>query len=231
MGELEPTPEQLGLDPSETGEEEKEDQITVGEKEIKLEDGESMKFPTLEVERMHLFIGKTESGLGELPEAYETTVGDGVYLTSQREAAEGYAIRRSNGGDVPTVYEAEIQNLSLLDLTTYKTQEIFADYFKEQLLKWREQELPKKEYINEPQRNRLSLIVDQVVERIKGKSFGGMRDLTFTFGFLVRDLLTREGFDGLKIEEGGEGRGEIGNHDSYVIFNPQQVKIIKESKV
>ena len=206
MSEAEITPEDRGLDPSEMGEEEKGDnKITAGEKEIKLEDGESIKFPTVEVERMHLFIGKTESGLVEVPEAYETTVGDGVYLTSQQEAAEGYALRRSKGGvsSVPTVYKVEIQNLSLLDLTTQEAQEKFTSYWKEQLLKLRE-ELVHKEW------SAKEAAVDQAILNINTNSIRGLRDITFSFGNLVRDTLKREGFDGLTIEEGGEGRGRAG---------------------
>lgn len=214
----------MGLDPSEIGEEEKKDQITVGEREIKLEDGESIRFPTVEVEKKHLFIGKSELGLVEVPEAYETTVGDGVYLTSQQEAAEGYALRRSKGGGVPTIYKAEIQNLSLLDLTSQEAQEKFTSYWKEQLLKLRE-ELVHKEW------SAKEAAVDQALLNINTNSIRGLRDITFSFGDLVRETLKREGFDGLIIEEGGEGRGEIGNHDSYVIFNPQDVRIIKETKV
>ena len=175
---------------------------------------------------MRLFVGKGEAGLTEIPEAEETTVGAGVYLTSQQSAAEGYALRRAETNGTPTVYEAEIQNLRLLDLTTQEAQEKFTRYWKEQLLKWKERQ-PSKKW--SPQ----EYAADQILLKISSKNISGMRDITFNFTSLVRDTLTREGFDGLTIEEGGEGWGEakIGAHDSYVIFDPQAVKLIKETIV
>ena len=225
MGESEPTLGEMGLDPSEMEIEQNEDKVFIGEKEITLEEGESIKFPTIEVERLHLFVGKSESGLTKIPEAEETTVGDGVYLTPQRNIAEGYALRRIEvtKGD-PTVYEVEITNLTILDLTSPESLESFARYFKEHLLKLREELIDKEWSVQEN-------AVDQALNKINSKSVLGMSDITFSFGPLVRDILSRQGFDGLKTEEGGEGRGEIGNHDSYVIFDPDAVKVVKESRM
>ena len=41
---------------------------------------------------------------------------------------------------------------------------------------------------------------------------------------LTTQIVQKEGFDGLIAIEGGEG-DEIGEHDSYVIFNPDNVNL------
>src|SRR3989344_3233496 len=115
---------------------ENEDLVSSGEKEVILDNGERLNLPTLEVERMTLFHGSATAGIQNLEAADETTVGNGVYLTSDPKAAAGYAAIRSKG-EIPSVYETEISNLTLLDLRENSGIESFSQYFLQELLKWR----------------------------------------------------------------------------------------------
>lgn len=139
----------------------------------------------------------------------EATIGQGLYLTSDIDAAAGYAKRRSKGkgGLVPSVYKVEVTNLRMADLRTMEGVKLFADLLRERLsaeikkpnLKWYQ-------------------------EAIQSNSYKALKDITWNHQDLVTQIIKGQGFDGLIAIEGGEGE-EIGNHDSYVVFDSSKAEV------
>lgn len=81
------------------------------------------------IDKMVLYHGSPISGLTNLNTAEETTLGQGLYLTSDQKAGLGYALRRAKGrrDAIPTVYEVEVKNMRLADFREPKTLAIFAE--------------------------------------------------------------------------------------------------------
>ncbi len=202
-------------------------------KDVPLSNGETLSLPSIHISKAKLFVGSAISGMRELENADETTVGSGVYLTSQQEVARGYAKVRVRSFQIPTVYEAEVVDMDILDLTVRAGVEEFAKLWKQELRIWGDEVLPTTEVANEMVREIYKEKIHRVIDSINRNSFRFLKDLTFSFGDLIRKVLTQHGYDGLKTIEGGEsGNGvTIGDHDTYVIFDPQRVKMIKEEKV
>ena len=200
-------------------------------KEIQLINGEVIKLPSLHIERLKLFSGSPVPGLETFRDSEETTVGSGVYLTSQKEAARGYAlVRGSRLPAIPTLYEVEIADMDMVDLATRVAVESFAKLWRQELENWRETKLPIINVPHEMVRETYEERVQKVIEFIDRNSFRYLRDLTFNFGGLIREVFTRQEYDGLIAIEGGEsGNGvTIGDHDSYVIFDSTKVKKVGE---
>lgn len=184
---------------------------------------ETERFPEIKIDRMNLFYGASISGIKEFRIAEESTIGEGLYLTSQRETAEGYAKRRAklNPHSKPTVYQVEISNLRMADFREKKTLDIFASKLKNRLLEEvKKPDLPY--YIQGAMR--------QTLEKINAHSYRSGKDLMWSHPGLSTEIVKNEGFDGLLAKEGGEG-DEIGDHDSYVIFDPTKAKVLKEVSV
>ena len=74
--------------------------------------------PELYIDHATLYYGSPNPGISALRVAEETTVGAGIYLTSMREAAEGYALHRGGGATDPhaTVYEVSLEHLKVANL-------------------------------------------------------------------------------------------------------------------
>lgn len=164
------------------------------------------------------------SGIGKLELAHEYTVGEGVYLTSGVEQAEGYARRRSEygGATSPTVYEVSVEDIRLLDLRDDQNVKSLMVGFRDTIKKELEQPGVRWNY----QANLLKAV--EVIS--SGKVGGGnLADVTRNIGELFGGYCESLGYDGLITLEGGEG--DIGNHDSYVIFDPGKVKVIREVKL
>lgn len=198
------------------------------EKEVVLKSGETVKLPYIHIDRMRLFHGSPISGISEFTDAEETTIGYGLYTTSDKNTASGYAIVRSSNEQDRFLYELEINNMNILDLTTRDAMENFALLLKESVLDWKD-----KAKVDGSLEWFIDGIVYDIVFAINTKQFRGLRDITFSVGDIVRNMLTERGFDGLKANEGGEsGNGiKIGKHDSYVIFDSKKARVIKEEPV
>ena len=69
----------------------------------------------------HLFHGTAVQGIDALKKGIEDTLGTGVYFTSDRKAAEGYARVRNGRGGHPTVYEAVAPDAKFVDLRDIPT--------------------------------------------------------------------------------------------------------------
>ncbi len=179
---------------------------------------------------------------GRFKEAVEATIGGGVYLTSKVEDAIGYArIRVGNdayvkAGTEPIIYECSVANLKMADLRKDENVKRVLQGFISILTEKLEEYSEEKNNKNTPL-GRWS-ILDSVVRNIKkvitninaGKvDSGNIRDATYDQPDLFREYVKNLGYDGLIAIEGGEGG--IGNHDSYVIFDAEKIKIIKEQKI
>lgn len=202
-------------------------------KEVELKN-EKVVLPGMFIEQMTLYHGSATAGITSLTEAEDTTIGSGVYLTSQKEAATGYAWVRSipshlNKNPIPVVYEVNISDLNIANLSTPDALEGFTKLFYEGLGQWVEK-IDEMDFKNEFHKNIMREKAQQVRNDIIHGKFKHLKDLTFSFGNVTRTLLGGHGFDGLMAYEGGESRSgfSIGDHDSFVIFDPVKTSIKKE---
>lgn len=180
---------------------------------------ETIRIPEIKIDKQILFHGSGVSGIKDLNASEETTVGRGLYLTSSEEAAKGYALRRAkrNPEYSPTTYTSEISNLTLADLRDKKAVGNFAKLLGKRLEEEMRSNSNLKWYRAEAIRGTL--------EMIKNDSFKSLKEITWNNQEATTRVLQDEGFDGLVTVEGGEGE-EVGEHDSYVIFDPKKVKIV-----
>jgi hypothetical protein len=177
------------------------------------------------VKNKTLYHGSGISGIKSFNKAEEHTVGSGVYLTSEAKDAIGYAYRRSRREKEasPVIYECSVRNVKLLDLRKDENVKKILDGFKQILI----DELKKpdlKWYVRESFQRALDAINSGKV------GSGNLREVTFSMGQMFSDYCQSLGYDGLIIFEGGE-RNDIGIHDTYLIFDPEKVKIIQEHKI
>ncbi len=214
-------------------------ELQLEQQEVKLRNGESVTFESFRINRMRLFHGSRVHGIQEFNDADETTIGDGVYLTSNKEAAYGYSIVRSvTKDDQPSIYEVEISNLNILNLTTKSGVDAFAKRFREKLFDYLRSVKIDHEKIMDKDRNEMhknlgKLRVMDLIEEIDKQSYArGLKNITFGVGHFVREMLGEMGYDGLLALEGGEGGNGVlvGDHDSYVIFDPTKVTIVEQQQ-
>lgn len=209
-----------------------ENVVSQGTKEIVLDNGDKLTFPTINIGKIRLFHGSPVPGISELTDAEETTVGSGVYLTSEYNAAAGYALVRANRTKNPIVYETEISDIELLDLTKPETLHLLAPFIRQEVLKWKKR-MDERTDLTDTQRYISSFLPPRIIEMIDNTTYLNAKDLLFNIGDLARTGLSQHGFDGIKTLEGGEGGSGIwiGNHDSFVIFDPAKVKIASEAQI
>jgi len=177
------------------------------------------------IKKKTLYHGSGVSGIEELSEAEEDTVGRGIYFTSEHEDAIGYARRRSRTRKdaEPVVYETSIENMRLLDLRKDENvrrvldgfKEILQDKLKKSELSWNQEEILKRAI--------------KAIEAGKVKA-GNLKEVTFSLGRTFSDHVKSLGYEGLVTLEGGEGE-DIGDHDTYLIFDSEKIKINQEHKI
>lgn len=170
-----------------------------------------------------LFHGSCVSGIESFNPADESTIGEGVYLTSKHNDAHGYAVRRSRHKESePIVYSVDIENLKFFDARNSDNVMSMLNGFLSILQQ-------------ERQRRDLDWVeegtLDEAIQKIKdGKiNAGNLREVTFSHGKLFTDYIRSLGYDGLIATEGGEG-DDIGIHDTYLIFDPKNIKNISTQK-
>lgn len=204
-----------------------------GSIEITLDNGEVLVLPTIKINKKKLYHGSTVSGITEILEAEEDTVGKGVYLTSEPMWASGYAMVRSSNPQNRIVYETEVENLTLIDLTNQReTLPILGKLMVQEIRKF-ENKTANSEDIKAPLKWAISHNASEIYKMVRENKLRAPRDLLFHFGALATNKLKGLGLDGIKAIEGGEGGNniKIGDHDTYVIFDPQKVKVIQESQM
>jgi hypothetical protein len=172
-----------------------------------------------------LYHGSGTPGIARLDKAENDTVGTGIYLTSTPAEAMGYARRRAGraGENSPVVYELTVENLRMLDLRNEANVKVILNGFKE-ILQTKLAELNIRYNFAEV----IRIIIGSIEE---GKVRpGNLRDVTFSTGDMFTKYIESLGYDGLIALEGGEG-DDVGEHDTYLIFDPTKVKISKEEAV
>lgn len=196
------------------------EKIHEGQNEEEIENGQGIF-----LRKKTIYHGSGNSGIKSFNKAEEDTVGSGIYFTSEAKDAIGYARRRSRRkeGSSPIIYESSVENIKLLDLRKDKNvskilegfKKILKDKLKNQNLKWN-----------------YETILQRAIEAIDSNKIGSgnLREVIFSIGQLFSDYVKSLGYDGLVTFEGGEGE-DIGNHDTYLIFDSDKVKINKENKI
>lgn len=177
------------------------------------------------IKRKILFHGSGTEGIKSFQKAQESTVGSGFYLTSQADSAAGYTYKRSGESKTPfpIVYECEIMNMKLLNLTDLVNVQKFLEGFRNFLLfKLRDKDLAW--YVKGSIERVLRVI------EIGWIGTGNLKKVTGSLNYLVTEYCIAEGYDGLIAYEGGEG-DYVGNHDSYVIFDPSKVEVIDQRRM
>lgn len=188
------------------------------------------------IKRKTIYHGSGISGIDKFTPAEEDTVGSGIYFTSQPKDAIGYARIRSKRerypqradghpvieDSVPVIYESSVENVKLCDLTRDENVKKVLDGFKEIL----------QTKLHQPD---LNIFYAEVLRRVISKinsgnvSSGNLKLVTQQTCLLFSKYLESLGYDGLIALEGGEGG--IGNHDSYVVFDPEKARITQEHSV
>lgn len=173
--------------------------------------------------RKTLYHGSFKPDIDRLDKAENTTVGTGVYFTPEPKDAIGYARRRSGSREgVPTIYEVVVENVKLVDLRDDNNVRAVLRDFKDVLvnklgepnLRWNYEEM-------------LRRAVSAIDSNKAG--VGNLREVAFSTGDLFSDYLATQGYHGLVTFEGGEG--DVGNHETYLIFDPDKVKTSQRHKV
>ncbi|MGH7157234.1 MAG: hypothetical protein ACREGG_03955 [Candidatus Saccharimonadales bacterium] len=184
---------------------------------------ESSEPPELLLEHKVLYHGSSASGIDEFNHAEETTVGSGVYFVDNPTDAAGYAKRRAKRSEQlsPVVYKVEIDKTRLANLSSpQKLQEVMEGFA--QVLEQKKASLPPESPWF------VASAIDKSLEAIQGGiNVGQVKGVVASQGSLFTQYLESLGYDGLKTPEGGEGE-DIGNHDTYLIFDPSKIKVISE---
>jgi hypothetical protein len=178
------------------------------------------------IKRKILFHGSNISGIQNFKLADETTIGKGVYLTSQTEAAIRYAryhLSNSKDKTLPVIYEVSIENLKLLDLRDDKNVDTILQGFKEVLIKEKEKSGLKWYEEND---------ILSAIEVIDTKRYydGGLREAINGLQNIFTDYCKSLGYDGLIYIEGGNVPF-TGDHDTYLIFDYSKIKVIEGHKL
>ncbi len=188
------------------------------------------------IKKKTLYHGAGISGIRKFNKAEEDTVGSGIYFTSEAKDAIGYARirserernpRRADGlpvieDAVPVIYESSVEDIKLCDLRKDENVKKVLDGFKKIL----------KEEFKKPD---LKWFVrgglERAIETIdNGKiGAGNLKAVVHGDGKIFSNYIKSLGYEGLITFEGGEC--DIGNHDTYLIFDPEKVKINQEYKV
>lgn len=186
------------------------------------------------VKSKHLYHGSYRDDIKNLAAAEETTVGEGVYFTSEPLSAIGYARERAKlrknfppegykkDGVAPVVYEALVQNLKLLDLRKPANVSKILPEFRTKL---REVEQDSKSPWF------LQIAMHEAIQQINtGKvGPGSIKLIAVNHPKLFTEYVRSLGYDGLITYEGGDG--DVGNHDTYLVFDPEKAKIIQQHEV
>lgn len=193
-----------------------------------------------------LYHGTSAKGIKKFEKAEETTVGDGVYLTSKAKNAIEYAYTRAKSprgskrleaDGNPVIYETSVENLKLLDLRKDKNLEKVMKGFKSVL--WQRAKEIGAEIKNSTAgnnglnayRNKL-FDASELISSGEVKKISDIQKITLHLeDGLFTNYVKSLGYNGLAIIEGGEGDYMFKNHDSYVIFDPEKVKIVREQKI
>lgn len=193
----------------------------INETEEEIDDGMGVL-----AKRKIIYHGSAISGIEKFNLAEEDTVGNGVYFTSDKESAAGYARSRSKGekGATPMIYQCEVENMKLLDLRKEENVKKVMSGFREIL----SARLNSGEKLGWNIEGVLREAIDNIDRGNIG--VGKLKIVTFHFGGQFTEYVRSLGYEGLITFEGGEGN-EVGDHDTYLVFDPEKIKVKEECKV
>jgi glutaredoxin-like protein NrdH len=177
------------------------------------------------LESATLWHGSATTGIRQLERAEEDTVGRGVYF-AENDIAVGYARHRARqaGTDTPVLYSASVRDARLVDLTDQTTLDQVMAGFQSVLAA--EQVLA--ERAESPSWLRIyNLQGLQDILRRDRIRVGELKRITQRCGAVFSDHLRTQGYAGLLTVEGGEA--DIGNHRTYLIFDPADITVTGES--
>lgn len=181
-----------------------------------------------------LYHGSAQSGIGELlpgqdEDSMPATLGEGLYFTTDAQSASDYARLRlhSKRGEAPTLYQVRTSdNLLMANLDNAdKREECFYSFQK---------------YLRGVQPKGMLEIIRvsaavQSMARMEARlgPTGLGHAIAGGVSYLFGDFMKTQGYDGLIMTEGGEGRGDIhvGSHRTVVIFDPSKVRIEAERRI
>jgi hypothetical protein len=180
------------------------------------------------LKRKTLYHGSPIGGIDTFERAENDTIGAGVYFTSQAKDAIGYArfrLPQHSESKVPKLYESHVENLKLLDLRNgeniLKIMPGFAEFLAQKLEEYRLQKtLSASTWVE---------ILTPIIQKIKAGELKSLKEATFQTGHLFSDYVSFLGYAGIAALEGGEGN--IGNHDTYLVFDPKHIAIRKEQNI
>jgi hypothetical protein len=172
-----------------------------------------------------LYHGSSTPGIEKFNVAEDDTVGTGLYFTSRPEDAIGYARGRAEQRktESPVLYASQVENLKILDLRKDENVKKVLPGFKKLL----EDELQEPD-LGWAKQGTLQAAIEKI--NTGAVHSGNLREIAWSHGTSWTDYIKSLGYDGLVTLEGGEGE-YVKNHDSYVIFDPEKAKIIKEEKI
>lgn len=171
-----------------------------------------------------LWHGSATTGMRRIEKAEEDTVGSGVYL-AEKDIATRYARHRAHQTrtDTPALYTVSVRDARLVDLTDQATVDQVLAGFESVLAT--EQDLA--ERAESPSWLRINNLQDlrDILHRDRIR-VGELKRITQRCGELFSDHLQAQGYAGLLTVEGGEA--DIGNHLTYLIFNPSDITVVSE---
>lgn len=174
-----------------------------------------------------LFHGTGVKDIKVFRPAEETTVGEGVYLTSELKGAIDYAKERSEVTQTdPLVYETSIEDMKLLDLRNGENIQKILPGFQKVL-----EDTLSKLTDEDPWYRQAGIvtILGYIRENDNRIKTGWLKLIAQSEGKLFSEYVQSLGYDGLITIEGGESK-HTEDHDTYLIFNPEKVKIKGEPK-
>jgi len=195
-----------------------------------IKSGEFVTEKEIIIHNKTLYHGSPVAGITQMNSAIETTVGEGIYLTSDLNAARGYAERRVKSPHfkvtepVPVVYDVNIENARLINLKENSTLLAILPGFRSLILSTLTDGIEKSW--------NYEAVLNQALDSIDiGKvDIYHLKKLTQSLTPLFTQYITGLGYDGLVALEGGEGN-EVGNHDTYLLFNNSKIKSLKARSI
>jgi hypothetical protein len=180
----------------------------------------------IHIKQKTLFHGTGVKDIQVFRPAEETTVGEGVYLTSQLQGAVDYARDRSEVTQTdPLVYETSIEDIKLLDLRNDENIQKILPGFQRLL-----EEILTKLTDEDPWYRQAGIV--NILEHIRENKIkvGLIKLIAQSEGKLFSEYVQSLGYDGLITIEGGESK-HTEDHDTYLVFNPEKVQIKGEPKM
>jgi len=190
----------------------------------------------LHFQELTIYHGSTVSDIKDMQPAEDHTIGQGVYSTyNPNDGAIGYALHRARLASHkpetsivdPVLYEITAKDVNLLDLRGKNVFEEFKAEFRDFLESWIKKE---ESTIDEDSHwlswayiNKARGVVNAIDTQDASARFLKYIAVPNVFNLYIEKL----GYQGIVGKEGGEG--EIGEHESWVLFSSTHVEVTGET--